>query len=54
MVSALTNLGYNKAEAERAANTARDEKLKENDGAPVDFAILLRASLNRLTGSGKK
>lgn len=54
VVSALTNLGYNKAEAERAANTARDEKLKENDGAPVDFAILLRASLNRLTGSGKK
>ncbi len=50
VVSALTNLGYNKAEAERAAKTAQEEKAKENDGAPVEFALLLRAALNRLTG----
>jgi Holliday junction DNA helicase RuvA len=46
-VSALTNLGYNKPEAQRAANMALEEMLKIND-APK-FADLLRASLNKLT-----
>ena len=52
VVSALTNLGYNKAEAERATVAARDEKNKNGDANP-DFAGLLRAALNRLTGGGK-
>ena len=52
VVSALTNLGYNKAEAERATVAARDEKNKNGDASP-DFAGLLRAALNRLTGGGK-
>ncbi len=46
-VSALVNLGYNKPEAQRAANMAIEEMLKTNP-APK-FADLLRASLNKLT-----
>ena len=52
VVSALTNLGYNKAEAERATKMSHEEKTKNGDPAP-DFAVLLRAALNRLTGGGK-
>lgn len=52
VVSALTNLGYNKAEAERATKMAQEEKTKNGDPAP-DFPTLLRAALNRLTGGGK-
>ncbi|MBC8101719.1 MAG: Holliday junction branch migration protein RuvA [Cytophagales bacterium] len=46
-VSALINLGYNKPEAQRAADAALLEMLQTNP-APK-FADLLRASLNRLT-----
>ena len=52
VVSALMNLGYNKADAERATANARDEKNKNGEAAP-DFAGLFRAALNRLTGGGK-
>jgi len=52
VVSALLNLGYNKPEAGRATEAARDETIKA--GAPEpEFAVLLRAALNRLTGKGK-
>ncbi|HVK02749.1 MAG TPA: Holliday junction branch migration protein RuvA [Armatimonadaceae bacterium] len=47
VLSALTNLGYNKTEAQRAAAAALDEKLK-SDPSPK-FADVLRAALNRLT-----
>ena len=46
-VSALINLGYNKPEAQRAADMAMEEMLKTN--SEPKFADLLRASLNRLT-----
>jgi Holliday junction DNA helicase RuvA len=52
VVSALLNLGYNKPESARATEAARDEMVKA--GAPEpEFAPLLRAALNRLTGKGK-
>jgi Holliday junction DNA helicase RuvA len=47
VVSSLMNLGFNKADAQRAADGALEELLK-NAGTP-EFAPLLRASLNRLT-----
>lgn len=49
--SALQNLGYNKAEAARAAEGALTEKTGDaGAGAPLPkFADLLRAALNRLT-----
>ncbi len=46
-VSALINLGYNKPEAQRAADMAMEEMLKTN--TEPKFADLLRAALNRLT-----
>ena len=46
-VSALINLGYNKPEAQRGADMALEEMLK-NSTEPK-FADLLRASLNKLT-----
>ncbi len=46
-ISALINLGYNKPEAQRAADMAIAEMLTTNP-APK-FADLLRASLNKLT-----
>ena len=49
VVSALVNLGYNKPEASRAAEGALDERAKAGEPTP-EFAALLRASLNRLTG----
>ena len=50
VISALVNLGYNKAEASRAADGAIAESVKADQPAP-EFAALLRASLNRLTGN---
>jgi Holliday junction DNA helicase RuvA len=47
VVSALLNLGYNKAEAQRAADTTLQELTKP--GQEPKFADLLRACLNRLT-----
>jgi len=47
VTSALINLGYNKAEATRAADGAFAEK--NVDGVLPKFADLLRAALNRLT-----
>lgn len=47
VLSALTNLGYNKNDAQRAADAALDELTKA--GGPPEFAPLLRAALNRLT-----
>jgi len=47
VVSALLNLGYNKAEAQRATEMALDEKRK--GGSDPIFPELLRAALNRLT-----
>jgi holliday junction DNA helicase RuvA len=47
VVSALVNLGYNKADAGRAADAALAEVLS-GTSAP-EFAPLLRAALNRLT-----
>lgn len=52
VVSALINLGYNKPEASRAADASHEERVKAG-GAPPEFAALLRASLNRLTGGSK-
>lgn len=49
VVSALINLGYNKPEAQRATDSAMEEKRKS--GPTPEFAVLLRASLNRLTGT---
>ncbi len=51
VTSALMNLGYNKAEATRAADGALAEKNSDaGAGAPLPkFADLLRAALNRLT-----
>ena len=46
VVSALVNLGYNKAEAQRAVDSA----LPTLEGEP-EFKILLRAGLNRLTNA---
>jgi Holliday junction DNA helicase RuvA len=51
VVSALVNLGYNKTEAQRAADAALAERLKT--GPIPEFAVLLRGSLNRLTGAGR-
>jgi Holliday junction DNA helicase RuvA len=51
VVSALINLGYNKTEAQRAADVALEEKLKT--GPVPEFAVLLRGALNRLTGAGR-
>ena len=48
VVAALINLGYNKAESQRAAEGAREAMTKASE-TPA-FAGLLRASLNRLTG----
>lgn len=48
VVSALLNLGYNKAEAQRSAETALEALLK-TDPKP-EFGALLRSSLSRLTG----
>ena len=47
VMSALTNLGYNKSDAQRATDAALDELAK--GGTTPDFAPLLRAALNRLT-----
>jgi Holliday junction DNA helicase RuvA len=47
VVSALTNLGYNKTEAQKAADAALDEALK-TELTPA-FPNVLRAALNRLT-----
>lgn len=47
VVSALTNLGYHKADAQRAADAALTEQLQK--GGVPEFAALLRAALNRLT-----
>jgi Holliday junction DNA helicase RuvA len=44
VVSALVNLGYRKAEAERAVDTIA------RTGAPKDFGDYLKAALKRLTG----
>jgi Holliday junction DNA helicase RuvA len=44
VVSALVNLGYRKAEAERAVDTIA------RTGAPADFGEYLKAALKRLTG----
>jgi Holliday junction DNA helicase RuvA len=44
VVSALVNLGYRKAEAERAVETIA------RAGAPKDFGEYLKAALKRLTG----
>lgn len=52
VVSALLNLGYNKPEAARATEAARTEMAGEGPSEP-EFAALLRAALNRLTGKGK-
>jgi len=51
VVAALLNLGYNKTEAQRAADAALAEKLKT--GPVPEFAVLLRGSLNRLTGAAR-
>lgn len=48
-VSALINLGYNKAEAARAAQSVLDERSQAGETIPPEFAALLRAALNRLT-----
>ncbi|WP_395088417.1 Holliday junction branch migration protein RuvA [Armatimonas sp.] len=45
--SALTNLGYNKNDALRAAELALTEALQTDNNPP--FATVLRAGLNRLT-----
>ena len=50
VVSALINLGYNKPEAARATDAAVDERAKAGE-PPAEFAALLRAALNRLTGT---
>ena len=47
VVSALVNLGYNKADVQRNAEAVLAEALK-TESAPA-FATLLRAALNRLT-----
>jgi holliday junction DNA helicase RuvA len=47
VISALMNLGYNKAEAQKAADAALDDALK-TETAP-QFPLVLRAALNRLT-----
>lgn len=47
VASALVNLGYNRADAQRAAEVALEEQLKTV--ASPEFAPLLRAALNRLT-----
>lgn len=52
VVAALINLGYNKPEAARATDSALDEIDKSGASTP-EFAALLRAALNRLTGRGK-
>lgn len=44
VVSALVNLGYRKADAERAVDAVA------RSGAPVDFGAYLKAALKRLTG----
>ena len=51
VTSALMNLGYNKAEAGKAADGALTEKMHDaGAGTPLPkFADLLRAALNRLT-----
>jgi Holliday junction DNA helicase RuvA len=48
VVSALLNLGYNKTEAQRAAEASLDAATRA--GTTPDFAGLLRSSLGRLTG----
>lgn len=48
VVAALLNLGYNKAEAQRASDAALEGLIKT--GSSPDFGALLRASLSRLTG----
>lgn len=48
VVSALLNLGYNKADATGATEAALKEK-SEADGKEPAFPDLLRAALNRLT-----
>ncbi len=45
--SALENLGYNKNDAQRAADIVSAEK--EKAGETLEFATLLRAALNRLS-----
>ncbi len=47
VLSALMNLGYNKGEAQKAADAALDEALK-TEPSP-QFPLVLRAALNRLT-----
>jgi holliday junction DNA helicase RuvA len=47
VISALMNLGYNKVEAQKAADAALDDALK-TEPSP-QFPIVLRAALNRLT-----
>jgi Holliday junction DNA helicase RuvA len=49
VISALMNLGYNKAEAQRATSAALEERTKADPANPPKFADLLRAALNRLT-----
>ena len=44
VVSALVNLGYRKADAERAVDAVA------RSGAPADFGAFLKAALKRLTG----
>ena len=43
VISALVNLGYRKAEAERAVDTVA------RSGAPEDFGDFLKEALRRLT-----
>lgn len=52
VVGALLNLGYNKPEAQKATDAALEELLK-TDPTP-EFKTLLRAALNRLTGTTTK
>jgi Holliday junction DNA helicase RuvA len=60
VIAALLNLGYNKPEASRAAETARDDWRKKNteaggaSGSAPDLGQLLRLALDRLTRGGGK
>ncbi len=49
VTGALLNLGYNKAEAEKAVHAALTDRAA--DAPPPEFKQLLRTSLNRLTGA---
>ena len=55
VVSALINLDYSKAEAQKATDMALEAAVKAGSSAdaPPLFQDLLRAALNRLTGGGK-